>query len=158
MDAAATGIAGSDLSHGRQAANFVGHFFEMCVSMCIGGGALYALTFAVGPDLVGYADPRQQAPELSLLATAVLFTLPMAGWMRFRGMGWRPILEMSVASIAVAILFVALAGLAVVSQPVIRDLAGPAFCGPACVVMVGAMLARLDLYTGRAGHHMAHAA
>jgi hypothetical protein len=31
-------------------------------------------------------------------------------------------------------------------------------CGPACVAMFGAMLFRLDLYTGRAGHHVARAA
>ena len=32
------------------------------------------------------------------------------------------------------------------------------FCGISCVGMLVVMLFRLDLYTGRAGHHMAHGA
>ena len=55
------------------------------------------------------------------------FTLPMAAWMRFRDMKWRPILEMSGAAIG-------------------------RFCGFACVAMVVPMLFRLDLYTGRTSH------
>ena len=31
------------------------------------------------------------------------------------------------------------------------------FCGLSCVAMLGVMILRLDLYTGRTGHHMAHA-
>jgi hypothetical protein len=146
------------LSPGRQAWNFVRHYLEMCVSMCIGGGALYALLFAVGPAVLGYPDPRQQAPELSLLLVAVCFTLPMAAWMRIRGMDWPPIQEMSGASLAVALLILLLGRVGVLSQADVREFAGVAFCGPACAAMLGAMLLRLDLYTGRSGHHMAQPA
>jgi hypothetical protein len=137
--------------------NFARHFLEMCVAMCVGGGILYALAFYAGPAVLGYADPRQQFPELSLVAVALIFILPMALWMRFRGMEWRPILEMAGAGMGVAILLIGLAWLAILSQAGLREFAGPAFCGPACVAMVGAMLFRLDLYTGHTGHHMAHA-
>lgn len=147
----------SRLGFRRQIGTFARHFLEMCVAMCAGGGALYALTFYAGPAVLGYDDPRQQFPELSLLAVAVIFTLPMALWMRFRGMEWRPILEMSAAAFAVALLLVGLAWLAILSPAALLEFAGPAFCGPACVAMLGAMLFRLDLYTGRMGHHMAHA-
>jgi hypothetical protein len=47
-------------------------------------------------------DLRQQSPELALLVIAFDFTLPMALWMRFRGMAWRPTLEMSGATIGLA--------------------------------------------------------
>jgi hypothetical protein len=142
---------------GRQSWNFARHFLEMCVSMCAGGATLYVLLFVAGPALIGYRDPRQQLPELSLLAIALLFTLPMALWMRFRGMEWRPILEMSGAAMGVAVLLIGLAWLGFLSQTGLRESAGPAFCGPACVAMFGAMLFRLDLYTGRSGLHLAHA-
>jgi hypothetical protein len=141
------------ISARRQSLNFGRHFFAMCAAMCLGGGALYALLFVAGPALGAYADPTLRAPELSLLAVAVVFTLPMVLWMRFRRMDWAPILEMSAAALAVAVLFIGLAWLGVLSQSTIRELAGPAFCGPACVAMVGVMLFRLDLYTGRTGHH-----
>jgi hypothetical protein len=62
-----------------------------------------------------------------LLVIAFNYALPMAAWMRFRGMAWRPTLEVS-------------------------GLLG--FCGPAWVVMVIVMLFRLDLCTGRTGHQM----
>jgi hypothetical protein len=142
---------------GRQSWNFTRHFLEMCVSMCAGGVTLYVLLFAAGPALIGYADPRLQLPELSVLAIALFFTVPMALWMRFRGMAWRPILEMSGAAMGVALLLIGLGWLGILSQAGLREFAGPAFCGPACVAMFGAMLFRLDLYTGLSGHHMAHA-
>jgi hypothetical protein len=74
---------------------FARHFLEMCVAMCVGGGILNGLVFVAGPALLGYPDLRQQSPELALLVTAFDVTLPMALWMRFRGMAWRPTLEMS---------------------------------------------------------------
>jgi hypothetical protein len=69
--------------------NFTRHFLEMCIAMCVGGGALNALVFVVGPAQLGYPDLRTMSPELALLLIACLYTLPMAAWMRFRGMAWR---------------------------------------------------------------------
>jgi hypothetical protein len=144
------------VSLGKQVWNFARHFFEMCVAMCVGGSVLNLVLFKAGPAVVGYSDPRQQFPELSLLAIALVYLLPMVLWMRFRGMEWRPILEMSGAAAGLAVLLVGLTWLGVMSQGSLREWS-LAFCLPACVVMVGAMLFRLDLYTGRTAHHMAHA-
>ena len=88
------------------------------------------------------------------------YALPMAACMRFRGMAWRPTLEMSGATIGLAIVMVGLDWLDVVQTTTLRGwVAG--FCGPACVVMVIVMLCRLGLYTGRMGHqtggHARHA-
>ncbi len=139
-----------------QTGHFLWHFVQMCLAMCVGGGILNVLVFLVAPALIGYPDPRQQLPELSLLVIAFIYSLPMALWMRFRGMEWRPILEMSGAAIGLAILLIGLAWLGIVPQSSLRGwLLG--FCGPACLVMLIPMLFRLDLYTGRTGHH-AHAA
>ena len=135
-------------STARQVWNFTRHFLEMCIAMCIGGGALNALVFVVGPAQLGYPDLRTTAPELALLLIACLYTLPMAGWMRFRGMAWRPILEMSGATIALALVLVVLAALGILSSEDLHRWA-LMFCGPACVVMLPVMLLRLGMYTGR---------
>jgi O-antigen/teichoic acid export membrane protein len=142
---------------GRQARNFGLHFAEMCISMCAGGGLLYALLFVAGPATIGYTDPRQAYPELSLLVVAIAFTVPMAAWMWFRGMPWRPIAEMSAASLAVAALFLILGGTGIFTRADVGSYAGLAFCGPACAAMLAAMLLRFNFYTGRSGGHR-HAA
>ena len=56
----------------------------------------------------------------------------MAAWMRFRGMAWRPTLEMSGATIGLAIVMIGLDWLDVVQQSSVRGWAF-GFCGPACV-------------------------
>jgi hypothetical protein len=99
----AGGPAAHRLSLAAQVWHFARHYLEMCAAMCIGGVILNALVFVVGPALIGYPDLRQQAPGLALAVDAFLFTLPMAAWMRIRGMAWRPTLEMSGATVGVAI-------------------------------------------------------
>jgi hypothetical protein len=83
----------------------------------------------------------------------VNYALPMATWMRFRGMAWRPTLEMSGAMVGLAIVMVGLDWLDVVQTTTLRGWV-LGFCGPACVVMIIMMLFRLDLYTGRTDHQM----
>lgn len=127
---------------------FIRHFLEMCVAMCVGGGLLNALIFVVGPPLLGYPDLRETTPALALLLIALVYTVPMAAWMRIRGMPWRPILEMSGAVVALAVVLIGLAGLGVITDSGLRSQA-LGFCGAACVAMLPVMLVRLDLYTGR---------
>jgi len=146
------------LGMGRQAWNFAQHFLEMCVSMCVVGTPLVLLLFVLGPSVIGYPDPREQFPALSLLAIAVLYALPMVAWMRYRGMEWRPIVEMGGATIAVGVAIIGLGWLGILSQPGLREYASPKFCGPACAVMLVAMLPRIGMYTGRTGHQMGHGA
>ena len=138
---------------GSQIWHFARHFLEMCAAMCIGGSILNGLLFLAGPALLGYPDLRQDAPELALLVLAFNYALPMAAWMRFRGMAWRPTLEMSGATIGLAIVMVGLDWLDVVQANTLRGWV-VGFCGPACVVMIIVMLFRLGLYTGRTGHQM----
>jgi len=128
---------------------FARHFLEMCLAMCIGGTALFVLVFVAGPAVLGYADPRSRFPEASVAVVATLLTAPMALWMRVRGMAWRPILEMSAASMAVAVAVIVMAWGGVLSRAVLLELAGPSLCGPICVAMLVPMLARVDLYTDR---------
>ena len=140
-----TAIKAPSVSVARQVWTFGRHYLEMCIAMCI-GVAVTSFLLRSAADFSG-VDLRQQWPGLSLLAISVGISLPMAAWMRLRGMEWRPILEMSVAGI-VAVMVVAWFGLISASGVKVGTV-----CGVACVAMFGAMLFRLDMYTGRSGHH-----
>lgn len=119
----------------------------MCVAMCVGfwvGDVVYL--WAAGQ--LGYAAPFSQLPELSVLVITFNMTAPMVAWMRFRGMEWRPIAEMSAAMIVEALLLIA-GGLAQYPSQRVSGSVGPRLddAGHAHPHAL-----RLDLYTGRAGH------
>jgi len=141
------------LSLGRQSWNFTRHFLEMCIAMCAGGAILSVIVFGI-PALLGASSLREQFPELGLILIAILLTVPMAAWMLFRRMEWRPVLEMSAVPFGLAILLIGLAWVGVASDSILQTEFGM-FCGISCVGMFAVMLFRLDLYTGRSGHHMA---
>lgn len=151
-----TATATVRLGVGRQSWNFARHFLEMCISMCAGGAILSLVVFGV-PALLGAPDLRVQFPELGLILIAILLTVPMAAWMRFRGMEWRPILEMSAVPLGLAILLIGAVRTGFAPDAALQITFGR-FCGIACVGMFIVMLPRLALYTGRSGHHGAHAA
>ena len=130
----------------RQVWNFARHFIEMCVAMCVGVALANVIIGAAGASTSH--DLRERLPALSLLVLSVFITLPMIAWMRFRRMAWRPILEMCAAGIVVVIVAT---GLGFVSASAV---AIGSLCGLECLGMFAAMLFRLDLYTGRVGHHM----
>jgi hypothetical protein len=151
-----TATATVRLGVGRQTRNFVQHFLEMCISMCAGGAILSLVVFGI-PASIGAPNLRDQSPELGLILIAILLTLPMAAWMRFRGMAWRPILEMSAIPLGLAILLIGAVWAGFAPDSTLQITFG-SFCGIACAGMFVVMLPRLGLYTGRSGHHGAHAA
>ena len=149
-------VASARLGVARQSWNFARHFLEMCISMCAPGALLYLLVFTGIPAIFATGDLRAQAPELSLVIIAILVTAPMTAWMVFRGMTWRPTLEMSAVPMVLAIAIVGLTWTGVLAGTIVQIRFGQ-FCGLACIGMLGVMLFRLDLYTGRTGHHQTHA-
>jgi hypothetical protein len=131
----------------------------MILAMMVGmlaGGAVLALIFSTILASTMRGMPRvevlNQFAVLICLVVAVAMIVPMVAWMRYRGMEWRPTLEMAAAMAIPLIPIFALLGLQVIP--------GANACGLYCIVMspamIIAMLLRLDLYTGRTGHH-AHA-
>jgi hypothetical protein len=132
---------------------FVWHFFQMCMVMCAGAVALSVLFFGAA-KLLGYTDLDQRAPELTVLVIAINLSLPMAVWMRFMGMAWRPTLEMSGSTMAVGLLLIAAYWLDLVAK---SDLI-PLQTSLACPLMLVVMLFRFRLYSGEHTHHHAHAA
>jgi len=131
-----------------QIGHFVWHFMQMCMACCIGGVTLSVLFFG-GAALIGYPNLVQRFPELSTLVVAFNVSLPMAAWMHFRGHEWRPTLEMAGTTIGLGVLLIGLAWLDVVPRSSLFEW----LTGLACPVMLIPMLLRLDLYTGRTGHH-----
>jgi len=141
------------LSGWAQVGHFTLHLVEMCAAMCVGMVALGALSFAVAHQL-GVADPLRQYPEFFALVMACNMSLPMAAWMHFRGMAWRPIAEMSGAMFGEVFVLIGASWLGVI-PPGSLVLWQHTLMLPAMVV---AMLFRLDLYTGRVTPHAQHAA
>ena len=131
-----------------QIGHFVWHFVQMCLACCIGGFTLCFLFFG-GAALIGYPDLIHQFPELSTLVIAILVAVPMAAWMRFRGMEWRPTFEMAATPIVLGVLLIGLAWLGIVPKSSLIEW----LTRLACPVMLIPMLLRLDLFTGRKDHH-----
>lgn len=140
--------------------HFLRHLGEMILAMMAGmvaSVAVLALIFSTVLAATIWGMPRievlNQFAVLICLIMAVGMTVPMVAWMRFRGMEWRPIAEMAAAMLLPLVPIFGLLGLQLIP--------GARACGLYCVVMIPAMIVpmlfRLDLYTGRVGHH-AHAA
>ncbi len=132
-----------------QTGHFIRHLLEMLMAMFVGmavGGVL-ALWAA---KMIGYSDPLRQIPEVSALVMAFNMAAPMAAWMRYRGMQWGPISEMSGVMFLEVILLICVAwlGLFPESRLVLWQ---HVLMIPAMIVP---MLYRRDLYTGQVGHMM----
>lgn len=118
--------------------------------MCLGGGLLSVLVFG-SAALLGYPELWEDRAELSTLIFAVNLAVAMVVWMRFRGMDWRPTIEMAVSSLVAGVLVVLAHRADMVDEELLRQ----GVCGPACLAMVVVMLFRFRLY---AGHHAGHSA
>ena len=132
----------------RPIGRFALHLAEMCMVMCGGALVLSALFFGAAAAL-GYDDLPRTAPELSVSIIAVNLSLPMLLWMRFRGMDWKPTLEMSGSTLAVGLLLIA----AYWTDVLARDSLVEIQTSLACPVMIVVMLLRFRLYAGgHSGH------
>ena len=116
--------------------HFIRHYIEMVIAMFVGMAVLGAPAGLV----VNYDDTGQM-----IAAMAVTMTVPMAGWMRYRGHGWQPIAEMSTAMLVPA------GGvLALLAGGVMTDVGGLMAIEHVAMFggMLAAMLLRRDEYTG----------
>lgn len=135
----------------RPVGRFAAHLLEMCAVMCAGGIVLSVLFFG-GAALLGYNGLPDRAPALSALVVAVNLSLPMAAWMRLRGMPWRPTLEMSGATMLVGVTLILGYWLGLVDQSSLIEVQASL----ACPLMLAVMLTRFPLYAGTHSHGHAH--
>jgi hypothetical protein len=92
----------------RSARAFAVHFAEMLAAMAVGMVALHPL-WMWGLHAVG-AGWLMANPYTGALIMATDMTLAMSAWMKVRGSGWRPVVEMGAAMyLPFLVLFVPLA-------------------------------------------------
>ena len=113
----------------------------MCIGWAVGDLAYFAVA-----DALGSSDPFRDWPQLSLAIVTFNMTAPMAAWMRFRGMRWRPTAEMAAAMVVLALLILLAGWVGIAAMKTLPWLAH----GLMMPAMLVPMLLRLDLYTGRA--------
>ena len=118
--------------------SFVRHYVEMVIAMFAGMLVLGA------PASLLLEDPPH---AVALLGMAVTMTIPMVAWMRFRGHGRQPCLEMSAAMFAPTLIAIALLG--TVDYMTLMGFEHVAML----LAMLGAMLARPSEYMGHAHRH-----
>ena len=77
---------------------FVRHYLEMVAAMFLGMAVLgVPAGWALGAAGSSWSQLHSDAPALMLLGMAVTMTVPMVGWMAYRGHGRRANAEMSAA-------------------------------------------------------------
>jgi hypothetical protein len=79
-------------------AHFIRHYVEMVVAMFLGMAVLgLPAGWVMGAAGTSWSELHTDAPALMLFGMAVTMTVPMVGWMRYRGHGWQANTEMSAA-------------------------------------------------------------
>jgi hypothetical protein len=68
------------------------HYLEMVVAMFVGMAVLGLPLYAVG---TGWHELAIESPAIGFLGMATSMTVPMVGWMMYRGHGRRANMEMS---------------------------------------------------------------
>jgi hypothetical protein len=75
---------------------FARHYVEMVAVMFLGMGVLFVPALvALGAAGVSSAELHHDFPAAMLLGMGLTMTVPMVGWMRYRGHGRRPSAEMA---------------------------------------------------------------
>ena len=133
-----------------RALTFALHYLQMIIAMVVGMMVLYPLWMLATAGLP--ADAWTHRADVESLVMATTMVIPMAAWMRFRGHGRRPVVEMSAAMYAGFVVLFPLLWLGVI------DTDGLMLLGHVLMLllMLAAMLARPGEYSGSHGHH-AHA-
>ena len=126
--------------------HFVRHYVEMVVAMFLGMAVLGVPTeWALGAFGSSWSDLDHDAPALMLLTMAVIMTVPMVGWMAYRGHGRRPNAEMAASMFLPTLGVIGLLWGAVVTDPTALMTIEHAVMLPS---MLAAMLLRRDEYSG----------
>ena len=133
---------------------FARHYVEMVIAMFT-GMLLLGLPAEGVLQLAGtgVAELKVSAPAVVLLGMGIVMTVPMVAWMRHRGHGWRPTVEMAGSMIVptVAVIGLLAAG--------ISDFGGAMMIEHVAMfpAMLAVMLMRRDEYSGAHHDHAAMA-
>jgi flagellar biosynthetic protein FliP len=125
--------------------HFLRHYVEMVVAMFVGMAVLGAAGAGV-EALTGVEYPA--SPEFAALKMAFDMSVGMVVWMRYRGHGWAPTMEMVGAMFAPALALAPLSWLGVISGELLMIITHVAMLP----LMLLVMLRRRAEYTGAATH------
>jgi hypothetical protein len=132
---------------------FIGHYVEMVLAMFIGMAVLAlpadAVLLAAGTSSGELSD---NAPAFMLIGMASIMTGPMVAWMRYRGHGWQPSMEMAASMFVPTFGLLGLLWLGLVTDSATLLALQHAVMFPSMLV---AMLLRWDEYSGAHNHHAA---
>jgi hypothetical protein len=126
--------------------HFIRHYLEMVVAMFLGMAVLgVPAGWALGAAGSSWSELNTDAPALMLLGMAATMTVPMVGWMRYRGHGWRANTEMAASMVlpTLAAIGVLAAGLMSVDTLLVGE----------HIVMLLGMLAAMLLRPAEYTHH-----
>jgi hypothetical protein len=131
--------------------HFTRHYIEMVVAMVLGMIVL-GIPADWALEAAGSSSDRlmTDAPAIALLAMATMMTVPMVGWMRYRGHGPRANAEM-----AASMYLPSLGAILLLATDVLADVGAAMILEHAVMLpaMLVAMLLRPDEYTGAHHHH-----
>jgi hypothetical protein len=97
--------------------HFVRHYAEMVVAMFLGMAVLgVPAGWAMSAVGTSWSELNTDAPALMLLGMAVTMTVPMVGWMAYRGHGRRANTEMSASMLLPTFAAIALLGAGLVTD------------------------------------------
>ena len=129
--------------------HFVRHYLEMVVAMVLGMAVLgVPAGWALGAVGSSWSELTTDAPALMLLGMAVTMTVPMVGWMRYRGHGRRASTEMTAS-----MLLPTFAAIGLLAAGIVEDTGALLVLEHVAMLasMLAAMLLRPEEYT----HHHA---
>jgi hypothetical protein len=133
----------------RSTRHFIRHYFEMVAVMFVGMAVLGApVGWTLGAAGSSWSELTDTSPALMLALMAATMTVPMVAWMRYRGHGWRPNIEMAASMVLPTLAAIGL--LAAEVAPVGRLLVAEH------VVMLLGMLAAMLLRPEEYRHHHGH--
>jgi hypothetical protein len=144
-DRGATRTPGPNRAQGRSAGRFLRHYAEMVVSMFLG---MFVLMTPTGWLLSAFGTSWSGlSPAMNTFAMALTMTVPMVGWMRYRGHTWKPCAEMAASMLipTFGVMAVLWAGAGTSGALTVPEHAAMLVC------MLLAMLLRSDEYAA-AGH------
>jgi hypothetical protein len=127
--------------------HFTRHYVEMVVAMFLGMGVLLP---PLGAALRAFGTSLHDTDTLMISAMAVTMTVPMVGWMRYRGHGWQPCADMTAAMVVPT-----LGVLALLWSGLIGDLGTLLLIEHVVMLpsMLVAMLLRREEYAGAVHRH-----
>jgi hypothetical protein len=131
--------------------NFARHYVEMLIAMFVGMAALgFVAELALSAAGGSSSQLQDDAPAAMLLGMAFNMTVPMVGWMRYRGHGWPASIEMAASMFIPTFAAIGLLGAGLVGGIGTALMIQHVAMFPSMLV---AMLLRRDEYSSGAHHH-----